>query len=71
MQFTKRRLDLVRYGIALAVSEAHNQIVTCPDPERYAAEVDSYKALKRELEKLLDRIDKQTAKEQRNGTQRP
>lgn len=64
MQFTGKRLVMVRQGIELAISELHNQIATCPDVGHYADDLDALEAEKARYEKLLRQIDRSIAKEQ-------
>lgn len=40
MNFEGRELFLVQQGLALLVQELNNQLATCPDPERYALELE-------------------------------
>lgn len=62
MQFTGKNLDLVRYGLSLAVDEFHNQIVTCPDVIEYGEDLAEIKAEKVIFEKLIARIDRAKGK---------
>jgi hypothetical protein len=56
--FTGRNLQMVRYGMQLAIDELHNQIGTCPDVFTYAEEIEEIEAQKRRFERLLARIDR-------------
>jgi hypothetical protein len=63
MIFTGRNLRFVRGGIQLAIRDLQNQIVTCPDVFEYAEDLDEIEAEKAVYEKLLARIDRAIAKE--------
>ena len=53
MNFEGRELFLVQRGLALLVQELNNQIVTCPDPERYALALEVIDDEVMEVEDLL------------------
>jgi ethanolamine utilization microcompartment shell protein EutL len=57
MIFTGDNLKMVRRGIDLAVDEIHNQIATCPDVNRHAAEIEELEAEQEKFKRLLARID--------------
>lgn len=65
MHFTGANLARVRRGIDLAVDELHNQIATCPDVVRHAAEIEELEAEKAEFKRLLARIDRAIEREKK------
>lgn len=67
MRFTGRDLLLVYRGLLTAAAEIENEIVICPDPERYAKELAELKGYKTELERLIKRVERATEKENQHG----
>lgn len=61
MKITGRDLQLVRYGIGLAIDEINNQMITCPDPEHYAKQIAELAEQRDEYQYIADRIDKSLA----------
>lgn len=51
-------LELVSFGLQLALGEIHNNIVTCPDVVMWARDIAALEKQKAELEELLDRVTK-------------
>ena len=49
--------DLLAEGLRAALFEAENMIVTCPDPEHYAVELEGYRNKTARLRKLLTRFN--------------
>lgn len=63
--FTGVNLEQVEFGLRCAESEVHNQIVTCPDPQEYAAELEHYVAQRAHIQRLLKMIRSRQAKQQK------
>lgn len=57
MKLTGKNLRRVRYAVSLAVSEYHNEVATCPDPELYAKELKEAIDKRHEYMVLLGKID--------------
>lgn len=64
MKLEGRDLRLARIGLQHLVAEAHNMIVTCPDPEAYAEELKAFEDYLAEAEALLAKVDDAINKEQ-------
>jgi hypothetical protein len=62
MRFTGTNLEQVEFGLRCAESEVHNQIVTCPDPQQYAAELEQYVTQRTHIQRLLKMIRARQAK---------
>lgn len=58
MQFTGKRLQLVRMGLSYALGEIHNQIATCPAPAEYEDEIEALEQEKADIAKLIQEIDR-------------
>ena len=58
MTFSGASLQMVRYGLGLAIDELHNQIATCPDVNHYGADIDACEAEIVILEHMCKRVDK-------------
>lgn len=57
MKFTGRNLQLVRSALDLSLDDIRNQIVTCPDPGAYPAELAELEAMEAEVKSLLKKVD--------------
>ncbi|MDD5370670.1 MAG: hypothetical protein PHQ40_16430 [Anaerolineaceae bacterium] len=66
MNITGNNLQLVRDALDLADKELHNKIFTCPDVFYYAADIDDIEADRLKLKRLLSRVDKAIAKENKD-----
>lgn len=58
MRITGKNLHLLHYALHLAEAELHNQIVTCPDVELYAEDVESLEKDRADVIKLRKRVEK-------------
>lgn len=63
MKFTGHSLKLLRQGVLYALDETQNQIATCPDVNLYGEEIKQLEADAKQLNNLLERINKAIAKE--------
>lgn len=63
MQLTGRNLQLARDGVDLGIDELRNQIATCPDVNLYAEHLDEIEQEMEEMKRLLARMDRAIAKE--------
>lgn len=63
MQLTGRNLQLARDGVSLGIFWLRNEIATCPVVNLYEDDLDKIEAQIAEHEKLLARMDRAIAKE--------
>lgn len=68
MNFTGKNLQLVRSSLDLAIFELKNQIATCPDVNEYACDLDECEKEIALIQKLIDRIDADAARREREST---
>ena len=63
MRFTGTNLKYVEWGLQQLQAHLHNEIVTCPEPGQFQAELQELQAQKADVDKLLACVDQALYKE--------
>jgi hypothetical protein len=56
MQFTGHNLQMVEFGLELALDELHNRIATCPDVVEYAEDLERIYTNMARFQVLLEKV---------------
>lgn len=63
MRFTGTNLKYVEWGLQHLLVHLNNEIVTCPEPGQFQAELKDLQAQKADVDKLLAKVDHALYKE--------